>query len=1554
MRPHAQPVFVFFAFANDRAKGIRYLRNLPEEQRRVRDAMAEAEQAGLCHLVERPNATVDDVFTVFQHSRYRNRVAIFHYGGHAGGAEIILETPTGEAAVAHAGPLARFLGEQRGLDLVFLNGCSTRGQVMGLLDAGVSAVIATSQAIADGAATEFSTRFYNGLASGATLRTAFNEAQEAVRTRCGEDTRGAYRTLVPEVEKEERWPWALYVAAGAEDFVKKWSLPLVAHEPLYGLPEPPTTDLPPSPFKHLHFFTRADADIFFGRGREIRDLYDAVTAPDGAPIVLLFGAAGVGKSSLLDAGLRPRLEVSYEVVYLRRSGELGLAGSMANILGGDTADFGTAWRQREVIGKRALVLLLDQVEEAWTRPLTEGQEARELVELVEALRQIFAGQDSRPRGRLLLCFRKEWLAEIQDLLNAGRLPFHRMLVKHLDRDGIVEAIAGPATSERLRRRYQLTVEPELPGIVADDLLEDPDAVIAPALQILLSKIWNYEKTVHPDEPQFTVKIYQSLRRRGLLLDDFVDEQLEELREWRPELVESGLVLDLLAHHTTAVGTAETRQVAEVVKRYGNRRIPDLVELIQQCKDRYVLTSAARIQSGELKVDLDQGTTRLGHDTLAPIVRRRFEESDLPGQRAVRVLVQRVVDWADGLQGAPLDEADLALVERGEGGMRIRTADEERLVKASRQALEARMQQRRKQRRAAVAAVGTIAALGLAAVGMLIRAENERRKALEAEERSQDRARVAIAGNLLDNEDPILGNLVLLEIGKPDETPAAGVALHNGFAVREHARLVGHTESIWTTSFSLDGTRVVTASYDGTARVWNAATGHVIANLDGHASAVHDASFSPDGTRVVTASWDGTARVWNALTGQTITKLQAHTASLQSLQALQRVVWDVSFSSDGTRVLTASADQTARIWNVATGEAIAILQGHTESVDIASFSSDSTRVVTASADKTARVWSATTGEIIAILQGHLSPVAHASFSPDGTRVVTASWDGTARIWNATEGEVIASLEGHTAAVLYASFSPDGTRLVTASSDRGARIWNVTTGEATANLQGHSEALNTASFSPDGTRVVTASVDGTARIWNVTTGETIANLQGHTGAVLDASFSSDGTRVVTASDDQTTRIWNAAMSESIASLEGQTATVLDASFSPDGSRVMTADWNGTARIWNATTGASTATLKGHTDLIREALFSSDGSRILTASSDETVRIWNATTGEEVSSFEIPTNMGWDVSFGPDSPQVVTISRDLPDQTVQIWNVITGQALISLQGHPGGVLDASFGPDGTQILTAHYDDTGWIWNATTGVTTTTLRGFTDSCRDASFSPDGSRVVSGCSERTLRIWNVTTGEPIATLQGNTDIVWAASFSPDSTRIVTVCDDQTARIWNATTGEAIATLEGHTRGITAASFNQDSTRVVTRCHEGGSRVVAICLYKTPWIWNATTGEAIATLQGHTDTVRAASFSPDGTRILTASEDRTVKIWAASGELHQALIRARNGSCLDASFRQNTLGEAPTEAQRKEDACNACIPEFFERLGDAPRSDWKRNLEAWRAFRRCFLGLAGS
>jgi hypothetical protein len=231
------------------------------------------------------------------------------------------------------------------------------------------------------------------------------------------------------------------------------------------------------------------------------------------------------------------------------------------------------------------------------------------------------------------------------------------------------------------------------------------------------------------------------------------------------------------------------------------------------------------------------------------------------------------------------------------------------------------------------------------------------------------------------------------------------------------------------AYSRHGQQVVTASWDHTARVWNAQTGTERAVLRGHTEWVYSAAFSPDGRQVVTASEDHTARLWDAQTGAERAVLVGHTAS----------VWSAEFSPDGRQVVTASEDHTARLWDAQTGAERAVLRGHTSPVYSADFSPDGWQVVTTSWDRTARLWDARTGVERAVLRGHRSPLSSAVFSPDGRQVVTASHDHTPRVWDAQSGAERAALRGHTHSVFSAAFSPDGRQIVTASDDGTACVW-----------------------------------------------------------------------------------------------------------------------------------------------------------------------------------------------------------------------------------------------------------------------------------------------------------------------------------------------------------------------------------------------------------------------------------------------------------------------------------------------------------------------------------
>jgi WD40 repeat protein len=678
---------------------------------------------------------------------------------------------------------------------------------------------------------------------------------------------------------------------------------------------------------------------------------------------------------------------------------------------------------------------------------------------------------------------------------------------------------------------------------------------------------------------------------------------------------------------------------------------------------------------------------------------------------------------------------------------------------------------------------------------------------------------------------------------------------------------------------------------------------------GHKAAVLHTTFSPDGTRVVTASADGTGRVWDAASGSKIATLSGH----------QGPVNIATFSPDGSLILTASDDKTARLWDAASGAALATFSGHVAPVNFAAFSPDGHHIVTASDDKTARVWDADTRTGLFTLEGHERRVRTAAFSPDGARIVTASNDNTARLWNAKTGAAVATLSGHTDWVRTAAFSPDGSRIVTASEDKTARLWDGVTGAALATLSGHAGYVVSAAFSPDGNRVVTTSFDKTARLWDSKTGDTLAILSGHDGRLNSAVFAQDGQHVVTASEDKTARIWDAATGVSLVTLAGHGDKVWSAAFNPDGSRVVTGSADTTARLWDCT-NVLIATLSGHRDTVRSAVFSPDGDRIVTASYDGTARLWDGRTGGAIVTLVgHQYRLRGAAVFSPDSARVVTVSFD---NTARLWNAKTG-ARIAVLTHGNWVRSAAFSPDGNLIVTVSDDKIVRLWDGKTGAKVAEFVGHNDRVYDATFSPDG-RILATAAYDDARLWDVKTGAALATLVGHTGRVNNISFSPDGSRVVTSSEDKTARLWDGKTGAPLAIMIGHGDAVYGATFSPDGSRVLTASFDSTAR-----------LWDGKTGAALMTLSGHGGPVNSAAFSPGGGRIVTASFDNTARVWNAATGKSVVILAGHSGSVNTAVFSSD--GERIVTASEDGTArlWNAVTARKWERdpINQVPSSD---------------------
>jgi len=638
----------------------------------------------------------------------------------------------------------------------------------------------------------------------------------------------------------------------------------------------------------------------------------------------------------------------------------------------------------------------------------------------------------------------------------------------------------------------------------------------------------------------------------------------------------------------------------------------------------------------------------------------------------------------------------------------------------------------------------------------------------------------------------------------------------------------HSDEVTSARFSGDGRQVVTASKDGTARVWDAQTGQPLAPPLRHADAVISARFSPDGRWVVTGSSDGTARVWEAKTGQPLAPPLHHQGRVSSAQ----------FSPDGERVVTASLDGTARVWEARTGQPVTAPLPHKEAVLEAEFSPDSRRVLTASEDRTAQIWDVATSRPTLPPLEALAKVVCARFSPDGRRVATVTSDRWVNIWDANTGKSLSSFFGVRDSPRSLEFSPDGQRLLAAGGFR-AVVHDLVAGHLLGGWMVHSSEIQSAQFSPDGQRVVTACADRTARVWDARTGlpsaqETLEGANAQLNVPLGQPFRHAG-------------------------------PVNFAQFSPDGLRVVTASADHTAQVWVAPTCASLTVPFKHAEWIRNAEFSPDGRRVLTSSQDRTARVWDARIGQPLTpAMQHPLSRPNGLSgatFSPDARRVLTASYD---GTAQVWDAQTGQRLNGPLQHAGPVISFDYSNDGRRVVTASTDKTARVWDPETGHPLTPPLQHGDIVSAAGFSPDGLRVVTASNDKTARVWDAQTGQAVtAPLQHHAE-VWYAVFSPDSQRVATASNDGTARVWDAQTGRAMTGPLEHQASISCVRFSPDGRRVVTASED-----------KTARVWDARTGQAQAGPLQHHQGVLYAEFSPDGSRVLTASADGTMRLWDA-------------------------------------------------------------------------------
>ena len=1224
---------------------------------------------------------------------------------------------------------------------------------------------------------------------------------------------------------------------------------------------------PDHPWLGLESFTEATQRYFFGRDAEISEIY--VRAKEN-PLTILYGQSGLGKSSLLGAGLIPKLKLeNLRPVLMRLRFEktdaplldqvkAAIAGifpraEAVSIIDPDAPEAQPLWETFHYLpllpadlASSPPVLIFDQFEELFTlgqRPerqeevtalieeladVIENRPPAELKESFKRDRRLVRDFDLSPTPlRIVITLREDYLSHLESWKRTlPSLMRNRMALRLLSGPQALDAVFRPGQIEG----RHLVDEDTAARIVRFVANRSPDVPLTEigAVPPLLSLVCDELNTLRIEQRQdrITTERISAERLRSssgstgeddlevrsrAILERFYQRCFNGFPRGVRHLVEEKMV--------TIAGNRCPVSLDDAHDALAKCRVKDPAETLTALVNRRLISAEVR---GRVK------WYEITHDVLVPIV-REFRDKRLARQRLRRLLLASAGLLA--LLGVFGGITAWALSQKGEA-----LAAAKKLAEANREKLQ------------------TLKEASMADYAVAVQRIEQDGKWHEGVAHLA-RALKWDAGNVL--AATRLYSTICFYADEKQTCPW---------------QTLPHADSVFGAQFSPKSSRIVTARSGNKAHIWDTVAGKTVGQPMIHQGLVTACEFSPNGALVVTASADKTARVWNANTGNPIGKEMRHHSDVVSAH----------FSPDGTRIVTASRDTTAKLWDPTTGEAIGDAMPHSSIVNSAQFSPDSSRIVTVSADNTARIWDVTTGKQIGAPLDHKSSVKSGQFAPDSARIVTVCADGTVQIWDGLTGNRCGRPLLQDQEVNSAQFSPDGCFVVTASNDKTACLWNADTGKAVGKPMHHDEPVTSAQFSPDGRRVLTSSGSRSfqqkgaspgrtqiAQIWDVVTGQPLGEALRHDGYIRSAQFSADGAFVVTASDDHTARVWNAASGKSVSEPLRHAGQVKSAQFSPSGVNILTVGGDFSVRVWDASTGLSIGAPMSHAAPVTSAQFSPNGELVVTACKDKAARLWDAKTGKIVGVEMLHHDRVNCVQFSPDGSLIVTASGDVAGGggEARVWATGTQKAVGVPFHHAKAVNCVVFNSDGKRIVTASgefFNSTGEarIWDAMTGHPIGSALMHAGQVISAQFSCRGNLIVTASDDKTARVWDAASGMAIGKGPLHDSGVRSAQFSFDGTRVVTASSDGSAQVWDVASDRAIGEALRHDDWVNTAQFSPDAKLVITSSNDHTARV-----------WISATGKSIGELLRNEEAVNTAQFSPDGSKIVTANSDATARLW---------------------------------------------------------------------------------